>query len=168
MNKLDRFRFGGNHKRRMRIIGFTTVGVLAIGLGLLAVIGVFGSRSDNVRVVLNEQTNGVVLEGAGLNLPSIPTSNRISNYDFEKTLNPHSYTISSSDSSFLYFETDSGIYSDGVIPGDNVDVYSLDSNGAMSLRFSGTVDGINVSRFSLAISERTESKDINSFFKARI
>ncbi|MCQ2532454.1 MAG: hypothetical protein MJ093_07090 [Saccharofermentans sp.] len=149
MNKLDRFRFGGAHRRKMKVIGITTLSVFVIGLGLLAVVGVFGSRSENVRLVLDEQSNGVVMEGVGINLPEIPSSNRLSNYDFEDSLNSQSYTVSGADNSYLYFESDSDISNQPINSGDNVDVYSLDSNGIMNLRFSGTVYAISASRFGM-------------------
>lgn len=149
MNKLDRFRFGKSHQRKMKITGYTALGVLVVGLSLLAVIGVFGSRSENVHIKLNEQSTGVINEGAGININSIPSSNRLKNYDFESSLNPYSFTVLGSDSSYLYFETDSGISTSNIISGDSVEVYSLDSNSVMSLLFSGTVDSINLSRFGM-------------------
>ncbi|MCQ2529524.1 MAG: hypothetical protein MJ108_10475 [Saccharofermentans sp.] len=149
MNKLDRFRFGKSHRRRMEIIGFTTLGIFVVGLSLLAVIGVFGSRSENVHIKLDEQSTAVINEGAGINLNSIPSSNRLKNYDFENSLNSYSFTVLGADSSYLYFETDSGIATSDIVSGDNVDVYSLDSNGVMSLLFTGSVDGINLSRFGM-------------------
>lgn len=149
MNKLDQFRFGNTHKRSMRILGISTVALFAIALMLLAIIGVFGSRSNNVRIVLYEQNSGLVMDGAGLNLTDIPSSNRISDYDFENALNSHSFTVSGADNSYLYFESDAGVNSSIANNGDIVDVYSLDSNGVMSLKFSGTVSGVNQSRFGM-------------------
>ena len=74
---------------------------------------------------------------------------RISDYDFENALNSHSFTVSGADNSYLYFESDAGVNSSVANNGDIVDVYSLDSNGVMSLKFSGTVSGVNQSRFGM-------------------
>ena len=72
MNRLDRFRFGQLHKRR--IVAFIIILAVALMLagGFLGVLGIFGQRSEFVRVKLGSDLSGPYNSGIGVNLSDIP------------------------------------------------------------------------------------------------
>ena len=82
MNKLDRFRYGNVHKRRIVRSLVVVTGIFAASLLILAGLGIFGSRSELVRIRLSSSYNGRNLEGVGINLTEVPTVNRVRDFSF--------------------------------------------------------------------------------------
>ena len=149
MNKLDRFRFGNIHKRRIvRTLAVTSC-VFAASFAALAGLGIFSSRSELVRIKLSSSDNGRNLEGVGVNITSIPAVNRISDPSFELHDAYTSFTIVDASEDFIFFDTDEGITSSDIPVGSSVRVLALDGDGVMSMRYSGLVSGFEESRFGL-------------------
>lgn len=149
MNKLDRFRFGNIHKRRIvRTLAVTSC-VFAASLAVLAGLGIFSSRSELVRIKLSSSDNGRDLEGVGVNLTSVPAVNRINDPSFELHDAYTSFTIVDASEDFIFFDTDEGITSSDIPVGSSVRVLALDGDGVMSMRYSGLVSGFDESRFGL-------------------
>lgn len=149
MNKLDRFRFGNIHKRRLFRTFAVTSCVFAASLAALAGLGIFSSRSELVRIKLSSSDNGRNLDGAGINITSIPTVNRVNDSSFELCDAYSSFTIVDSSEDFIFFDTDDGLTSSDVPVGSSVRVLALDGDGVMSMRYSGLVSGFEESRFGL-------------------
>jgi len=149
MNRLERFRFGNVHKRRIMRSVVVVTGMFAGSLLVLAGLGIFSSRSELVRVKLSTSDNGRSLEGVGINIESIPTGNRIRNYDFEQSESFDSMTIVDAADDYLYFDPDEGISEYDIGIGSELRVLSLDNDGVMSARFSGLVNGVDEARFGL-------------------
>lgn len=160
MNKLDRFRFGSYHKRR--IVGFLTIlaAVFVVALGLLALLGIFSFRSELVSVRLSSNSNGYFNDGVSINLDEIPSSNRISCSDFERESNYNSFTIADCSGDYVFFDANSGVGMDSVVAGSEIRILSLDNDGVMSLRYSGLVNSFDSARFGLNI----PIDDVNGFF----
>ncbi len=149
MNKLDHFRFGNIHKRRIFRTLAVTCCIFAMSLTALAGLGIFSSRSELVRIKLSSSGNGRSLEGAGLNLLTVPAVNRIRNASFELHDQYTSFTIVDASEDYIFFDTNEGIVSSDIPTGSFVRVLALDGDGVMSMRYSGTVTNFDESRFGL-------------------
>ncbi len=162
MNKLDRFRFGSYHKRR--ILGLFTIvaGVFLVALILLAVLGIFSFRSELVSIRLSTNRSGQYSNGVGINLDYIPTSNRINYSEFQRENSYKSFTIADCVDDYVFLDANSSISESDIINGSEVRILSLDNDGVMSLRYSGLVNTFISSRFGLNVPiEDTEGYWIN-------
>ena len=149
MNRLDRFRFGNIHKRRIvRTLAVTSC-VFAASLAALAGLGIFSSRSELVRIKLSSSDNGRNLEGVGIDLTAVPSVNRISDPSFELQDEYTSFTIVDASDDFIFFDTDEAITASDIPVGSSVRVLALDGDGVMSMRYSALVSGFDESRFGL-------------------
>ena len=149
MNRLDRFRFGNIHKRKILRTLAVTCCVFAASLAVLAGLGIFSSRSELVRIKLSSSDNGRNLDGAGINITSVPAVNRVQDPCFVLSDAYSSFTIVDATEDFIFFDTDEGLTSEDIPVGSSVRVLALDEDGVMSLRYSGLVSGFEESRFGL-------------------
>ncbi|MCR4689610.1 MAG: hypothetical protein K5745_08715 [Saccharofermentans sp.] len=140
MNKLDMFRFGNTRKKKIRLYAIIGVCVLFLALVLLFAVGVFSYRSELVTLRATTQDAGTEFARLGFNLEDIPNVNMIADASFETSSEQSSIEVVSSSASSLFFEPgaleDAGI--DYRVAGDSVRVMSIDGQGVMSERFSGT------------------------------
>lgn len=149
MNKLDRFRYGNVHKRRIVRSLVVVTGIFAASLLILAGLGIFGSRSELVRIRLSSSYNGRNLEGVGINLTDVPTVNRVRDFSFAQGEDYTPLTIVDAAGDYIYFDPEEGSAVSEIPTGSELKVLSLDNDGVMSMRFSGTVDGVDEACFGL-------------------
>lgn len=160
MNRLERFRFGNVHKRRVVRSMVVVTGMFAVSLLVLAGLGIFSSRSELVRIKLSSSDNGRSLDGVGINLEQIPCGNRVRNSDFEQSDSFRSMTIVDASEDYLYFDPGEGIADADLRTGSEIRVLSLDSDGVMSARYSGLVNDVDEARFGLL----TEIEDTEGYW----
>ncbi len=159
MNRLERFRFGNVHKRRIVRSMVVVTSMFAVSLLVLAGLGIFSSRSELVRIKLSSSYNGRDLDGVGINLEQIPCGNRVRNSDFEQSDSFRSMTIVDASEDYLYFDPDEGVADANIRIGSEIRVLSLDSDGVMSARYSGLVNDVDEARFGLM----TEIEDTEGY-----
>ncbi|MCQ2515904.1 MAG: hypothetical protein MJ094_03470 [Saccharofermentans sp.] len=151
MNRLDRFRFGNLHKRR--IFGVISIFVLiaVVAVSLLAILGFFGSRAELPRINLSANPTSGNIQGVGFNILDIPDSNVIEDPFFDSRDNCLFATITEAEGNYIYFDSSEGISFGDVSASSEVNVLSIDADGVMGLRFSSYVSGYDSNRFGIPI-----------------
>ncbi len=151
MNRLDRFRFGNLHKRR--IFGVISIFVLIafVAASLLAILGFFGSRAELPRVNLSVDTTSGSVQGVGFNILDIPDSNVIEDPFFDCSDNCLFATVTEAEGNYLYFDPLEGRIFEEVASNSEINVLSIDADGVMGLRFSSFVSGFDSARFGIPI-----------------
>ncbi len=157
MNRLDRFRFGNLHKRRLFILLILVVFLILISVLFLAYIGFFGSRAELPRIRASAELTSERMEGVGINVLEIPDANIIDDPFFGKTDNIISSEVSEARGNYFYFDPSRAEDLSSVSSGDSINVLSIDGNGKMGLRYSGTVTGFTDTMFGVPI----DIQDVN-------
>ncbi len=160
MNRLDRFRFGRVHRRRVFNIVVIVAVIFMIALVILAVLGIFGIRSELPRVRIYDQPAGTASNGIGINLDKMPTSNRIRNASFDSENGYQILTVADAVGDHIFFDPEStaeGLYDE---VGNGVKIMSLDSDGVMSVRFSSQTEGFDEAGFGMV----TKIEDTDGFW----
>ena len=147
MNRLDRFRFGKVHKRRVFSMFMVVVAIFVLSLLILAALGIFGIRSEVPRMRIYSQGSGRELSGVGLDLDSMPTSNRIAGGGFEDGRDYTILTVRDAVGQYIYFSPEEIPSEDTGFIDNDIKIMSLDSDGIMSLRFKSTVTGFDDAGF---------------------
>lgn len=149
MNRLDRFRFGNLHKRRIFSVIAIFILIAFTSASFLAVLGIFGSRSELPRINISANSTRDIVQGVGFNVLDIPDSNIIEDPFFDNEDNCLFATVSSANGNVLYFDpSESGTFSD-VEADSAINVLSIDADGSMGIRFSSTLSDFDISRFSV-------------------
>jgi len=149
MNKLDRFRFGNLHKRRIGFLVFIAALIVVTAMILLMFLGFFGSRSELVRLNMSSSVTSGKTEGAGINVLEIPDANLIDDPFFEKREVCVTATVSQAQDNYIYFKPAEGEQFKDLSVGSSVNVMSIDSEGNYGLRYSGNFKGFDVARFAV-------------------
>ncbi len=147
MNKLDRFRYGDLHKRRIVFV-IVLVGIIfSVSLLLLSLLGVFGARSELPRIRISADVTAGRTEGVGINVLDIPDANLISDPFFSNQDICLSAQVKEASGNYIYFNPeDAAVFSD--IQTGSVNVLNIDADGNMGIRYSGNVMGFDYTRFS--------------------
>lgn len=144
MSKLDRFRYGNLHKRRLFVVLGVFVILLMFAVGILFSIGAFGDRSKLVRISVTNGRTGNTTNGVGINLDYIPTSNRVRDPSFENSFAYESFSVAATDPGCIFInphETSS------IVTGSTVKVYSVGGNDNLSCIYESTVAGYDALSF---------------------
>lgn len=147
MNKLDKFRFGSYHKRRLLGLVIIVATMFVVALGMLAVLGIFSYRSELVTIRLSSNNNGSYNDGVGLNINEIPSSNRLSYSNFQREKSYQTFTVADCFGDSIFFDSSVNLEDYSFEPGSEIRVMSLDNDGVMSLRYAGTINSFDSARF---------------------
>ncbi len=151
MNRLDRFRFGNLHKRRVFLVLVLILIMLIISLGFLTFIGFFGSRAELPRIRASAQLTSDRTEGVGINVIDIPDANLIDEPFFNKEDGFISATVMDAGGNYIYFDpSEAGRLSTRSV-GDSISILSIDGSGNMGLRYSGRTVGFADTMFSVPV-----------------
>ena len=162
MNRLARFRFGNLHKRRIFLVIALVTLILLTSMLFLMFIGFFGSRAELPRVRASAELTSKHTEGVGINVLEVPDTNLIVNPFFGKCTDSLSAQITEVGGNSIYFDPSAASAFSELSFGDSVEILSLDGNGKMGLRYSGTAVGFTDTAFGVpVVLEDTEALWIN-------
>ncbi|MBR1796862.1 MAG: hypothetical protein IJ757_02445 [Clostridiales bacterium] len=152
MNKLDRFRFGGLHKRRLFMLFVLLILILIVSMMFLMFIGFFGSRAEIPRILATSELTSERIDGVGINVLEIPDTNIIDDPFFGKKDRCIFAQVSEASGNYIYFDP-SEVYSfSNITAGNEVNILSIDGSGNMGLRYSGSASGFARTRFGVPVS----------------
>lgn len=124
-------------KRRLFIYIVTFVVLFSIGTGILAWIGIFGSRSELCSIQVSQNSNSLQsLQGLGVNLDYIPLNNFIKNPSFESEQVFDTFVVSDSKEDYIFMtpEEQAGLLlNESALIGSMAKLYTIDERGVMSL-----------------------------------
>ena len=151
MSKLDRFRYGNTRRKNLAIAGIISLAVIILATILLAAVGIFSYRTELVTLRATSVDAGNTFGDAGVNLNAVPNVNLISDPSFEMSADYYTFVVASVDGGAIYLEPEAieelGIEGDE-LAGDLVRILSIDENGTMSERYTGTCTGYEPARLS--------------------
>ena len=151
MSKLDRFRYGNTRRKNLTIAGIVSLTVIVLAGLLLAGVGLFSYRTELVTLRATAVDADNTFGGAGVNLKAVPNVNLISDPSFEMSSDYLTFVVASVDSGAIYLEPED-IEKQGIageeMAGDLVRILSIDENGTMSERYTGTCTGYEPARLS--------------------
>ena len=104
MNKLDRFRFGNLHKRRIAFVAILVGVIFALSLLFLSLLGVFGTRSELPRIRISADITAGRTEGVGINILDVPDANLIEDPFFSNQDICLSAPVMEASGNYIYFE----------------------------------------------------------------
>lgn len=151
MNRLDRFRFGNLHKRRIFLVVALVTLILLASMLFLMVIGFFGSRAELPRVRASAELTSKHTEGVGINVIEVPDANLIDNPFFGKCSDNISAQITEVSGNSIYFDPSAASAFSDLSFGDSVEILSMDASGKMGLRYSGTAVGFTDTAFGVPV-----------------
>ena len=151
MNKLDRFRYGNTRRKNLTIAGIVSLTVIMLAGILLVAVGIFSYRTELVTLRATSVDADNTFGGAGVNLNAVPNVNLIADPSFEMSSDYLTFVVASVDSGAIYLEPED-IEKQGIsgeeLAGDLVRILSIDENGTMSERYTGTCTGYEPARLS--------------------
>ncbi len=162
MKKQSRMMFGITKRRRFVATLVVIMAVCVAAFLILGYVGVFGLRSELCEVAVTPDKAGDAFGGVGVNCDLIPNINLIRDASFESSTDYSSMLIAgaSENSVFLTPSTVSATgYDAENCSGDTARIISIDSDGAMSEKFTGVITGYKPARMG-AITMLKDSKDL--------
>ena len=149
VNKLDLFRFGNSRRRKFAIYAITVAAVILAAAIFMVSIGFFSYRSELVTVTATETDVGDTAAGTGVNAELIPNVNMVCDASFESRNEYHSMLVAGSSGNAVYLKPDavknSGFDGENA-NGASVRVVSIDADGVMNEKYSGTITGFEAAR----------------------
>ena len=149
MSKLDLFRFGSMRRRKIAVYLTTIVAVILAAALFMVSIGFFSYRSELVTVTATETDVGDTAAGTGVNAELIPNVNMISDSSFESRSKYFSMLVAGNSGNAVYLKPDAVLKSgfDGkTATGASARIVSIDADGVMNEKYSGTVTGFESAR----------------------
>ena len=149
MSKLDIFRFGNTRRRKIRVYLITVVAVIVAAALFMVSIGFFSYRTELVTVTATETDIGDTAAGSGVNAELIPNVNMVSDSSFESRSRYYSMLVAGNSGNAVYLKPDAVFESgfDGnTAAGASVRIVSIDADGVMNEKYSGTVTGFESAR----------------------
>lgn len=151
MSKLDRFRYGNTRRKNLTLAGIISLTVIVLAGILLAAVGIFSYRTELVTLRATSVDADNTFGGVGVNLNAVPNVNLISDPSFEMPSDYFTFVVASVDSGAIYLEPED-IETQGIageeMAGDLVRILSIDENGTMTERYTGTCTGYEPARLS--------------------
>lgn len=137
-------------KRRLFIYIAAFLVLFSIGTGILAWIGLFGSRAELCSIKVSQNNNSLQsLQGLGVNLDYIPLNNYVKNSSFESENVYDTFVLADAKEDYVFMspeEHDNLKLSDNALIGSLARIYTIDERGVMSLIAESTItDYINAS-----------------------
>ena len=149
MKKHARLTFGITKKTRFAATMVVVAVVLVLAMVVLGYVGVFGLRSELCEVAVTTDRAGDTFGGTGINCDLIPNINLIRDASFESSTGYASMLVAGASEGSIFMTPDavaaSG-YDTSLCNGDTARILSIDSDGVMSEKFTGTVTGFKPAR----------------------
>ena len=148
MSKLDIFRFG-NRRKKVGVYVITVISVILAATLFLVSIGFFSYRSELVTVTATETDIGDTATGTGVNAELIPNINMVSDSSFESRSEYYSMLVAGNSGNSVYLKPDAAISSGfnwEKAAGASVRIVSIDADGVMNEKYSGTITGFEFAR----------------------
>lgn len=149
------------HKRPFVVSSIVALTLIVFSVAIIFLLGIFGPGSNILKVhVYSSYTgsytgllvDGAGIEGAGINLPYIPTANLLKNPSFEDKQFDQVYTVYGGTENSVYVEPESGTdtkIENGFFVGGSVRIMSLDEEGRLVPKMQGTVTDFRMNQLGL-------------------
>lgn len=140
------------HKRPFVVAVIVLVSIVTVSAVLIFALGLFGADSDLPAVQVYASEEGADVNGVGVNMSYMPTSNLITNPSFEDLQYDQTYTVSGASSNAVYVLSDSTsdtLYSDDCFNGGAIRIMSLDADGALVSKLQSTVTDFEMNQLGL-------------------
>lgn len=158
MKKHARLTFGITKKKRFGVTLLVVAAVLVMASMLLGYVGVFGLRSELCEIAVTTDNAGDTFGGTGINCDLIPNINLIRDPSFESSTDYSSMLVAGASDSSVFLTPDAVAaagYDTNNCEGDTARIISIDSDGVMSEKFTGTITGFKPARLGVV----TQIKD---------
>ena len=149
MKKHARLTFGITKKTRFAATMVVIAVVLVMALVVLGYVGVFGLRSELCEISITTDRAGDTFGGTGINCDLIPNINLIRDASFESSTEYSSMLVAGASEGSIFMTPDAVTaagYDTAECNGDIARILSIDSDGVMSEKFTGTVTGFKSAR----------------------
>ncbi len=149
MKKHARLTFGITKKTRFAAAMVVVAVILVMALVVLGYVGVFGLRSELCEVSATTDRAGDTFGGTGINCDLIPNINLIRDASFESSAEYSSMLVAGASDGSIFMTPDAveaAGYDTADCSGDIARILSIDSDGVMSEKFTGTVTGFKAAR----------------------
>ena len=149
MKKHGRPIFGITRKTRFAAAMVVVAIVLVLAIIVLGYIGVFSSRSELCEIAVTPDKAEDTYGGTGINCDLIPNINIVRDASFESSTDFSSMLIAGSSENSVFLTPDavaSAGYDTNSCTGDTARIISIDSEGVMSEKFTGTITGFKPAR----------------------
>ena len=162
MKKHARLTFGITKKTRFAATMVVIAAVLVMALVVLGYVGVFGLRSELCDVAITTDRAGDTFGGTGINCDLIPNINIIRDPSFESSTEYSSMLVAGASEESIFMTPDAVAaagYDTADCSGDTARILSIDSDGVMREKFTGTVTGFKPARLGV-VTLIKDSKDL--------
>ena len=162
MKKHARLTFGITKKKRFAAALVVVAAVLIMAGVVLGYVGVFGLRSELCEISITTDKAGDTFGGVGINCDLIPNINLIRDASFESSTVYASMLVAGASEGSVFMTPDAVAaagYDTSACAGDTARILSIDSDGVMSEKFSGTITGFKPARLGV-VTEIKDSKDL--------
>ncbi|MDO4876698.1 MAG: hypothetical protein Q3987_04870, partial [Oscillospiraceae bacterium] len=149
MSKHDIFKYGHTKRRKFAVYFITVAAVLLASAIFIVAIGFFSYRSELVTITATETDIGDTAVSTGVNAELIPNVNMICDASFESRNEYHSMLVAGNSGNAVYLKPDAVLQSgfDGKnATGASVRIVSIDADGVMNEKYSGSVTGFEAAR----------------------
>lgn len=163
MKKHARLMFGITKRTRFVAAMVVIAAVLVMAVMVLGYVGVFGLSAELCEVTVTPDRAEDTFGGTGINCDLIPNVNIVRDASFESSRNYASMLIAGSSDNSIYLAPDvvaAAGYDTATCAGDTARIISIDSDGVMSEKFTGTVTGFKPARLGAV----TQIKDVKSLW----
>lgn len=162
MKKHARLTFGITKKKRFGVTLVVIAAVLVMAAAVLGYVGVFGLRSELCEIAVTPDKAGDTFGGTGINCDLIPNINLIRDASFESSTGYSSMLVAGASENSIFLTPDavaSAGYDTAECAGDTARIISIDSDGVMSEKFTGTITGFKPARLGV-VSLIKDSRDL--------
>ena len=162
MKKHAHLTFGITKKTRFAATMVVIAVVLVMALVVLGYVGVFGLRSELCEIGATTDRAGDTFGGTGINCDLIPNINIIRDPSFESSTEYTSMLVAGASDGSIFMTPDAveaAGYDTTDCTGDTARILSIDSDGVMSEKFTGTVTGFKAARLGV-VSLIKDAKDL--------
>ena len=162
MKKHAHLTFGITKKTRFAATMVVIAVVLVMALVVLGYVGVFGLRSELCEIGATTDRAGDTFGGTGINCDLIPNINIIRDPSFESSTEYTSMLVAGASEGSIFMTPDAveaAGYDTTDCTGDTARILSIDSDGVMSEKFTGTVTGFKAARLGV-VSLIKDAKDL--------
>ena len=162
MKKHARLTFGITRKTRFAATMVVIAVVLVMALVVLGYVGIFGLRSELCEIGATTDRAGDTFGGTGINCDLIPNINLIRDPSFESSTEYTSMLVAGASEGSIFMTPDAVAaagYDTTDCTGDTARILSIDSDGVMSEKFTGTVTGFKSARLGV-VSLIKDAKDL--------
>ena len=154
--------FGITKRTRFAAAMVVVAVVLVMAVIVLGYVGIFGLRSELFEIAVTTDEAGDTFGGTGINCDVIPNINLVRDASFESTIDYSSMLIAGASEGSIYLTPDAVAgagYDTTECAGDTARIITIDSEGVMSEKFTGTITGFKPARLGV-VTLIKDSKDL--------